>query len=170
MAESLASESTLRELLRGQRAHADPIACVEGLTPELAGRRVNGFPHSIWQLVFHMNYWMDYELKRIRGERPAYPAQADGSWPPAPATANEAEWQQASMEFRTLIEKLSALAGSHDLDRKVESMHASQEPRDYSVRDVLWQTMAHNSYHIGQITMLRRMLDAWPPQGGGDTW
>jgi uncharacterized damage-inducible protein DinB len=49
-------------------------------------------------------------------------------------------------------------------------MHANQGPRTYSVRDVLWQTMAHNSYHIGQIAMLRRMLGAWPPKAGGDTW
>jgi uncharacterized damage-inducible protein DinB len=30
--------------------------------------------------------------------------------------------------------------------------------------------MVHNSYHVGQIAMLRRMLGAWPPQSGGDTW
>ena len=170
MLNSPESESTLRELFRGKRAHADPIACVEGLTTDLAGRHVDGFPHSIWQLVFHMNYWMEYELKRIRGDRPAYPAHADGSWPSASAPANEAEWQQASTEFRTLIAELSALTENRDLNRNVESMHASQEPRDYSVHDVLCQTMVHNSYHIGQIAMLRRMLDAWPPQGGGDTW
>jgi uncharacterized damage-inducible protein DinB len=170
MAESQASEPTLRELFRGKRAHADSVACVEGLTVELASRHVDGFPHSIWQLVFHMNYWMDYELKRIRGERPAYPVHADGSWPSTSAPANEAEWLQVSADFHALIDELSALTKSPDLDRGVENMHASQGSRIYSVSDVLWQTMTHNSYHIGQIAMLRRMLGAWPPQGGGDTW
>ena len=170
MAESQAPKLTLQELFRGRRAHADPIDCVEGLTPGLAGRHVNGFPHSIWQLVFHMNYWMGYELKRIRGQRPAYPVHADGSWPSASAPADEAEWQRASTEFCTLIEKLSAVTEGRDLDREVEVINRSQEQHAYSVRDVLWQTMAHNSYHIGQIAMLRRMLDAWPPPGGGDTW
>ena len=23
-----------------------------------------GYPHSIWQIVLHMNYWMDYELQQ----------------------------------------------------------------------------------------------------------
>jgi uncharacterized damage-inducible protein DinB len=36
--------------------------------------------------------------------------------------------------------------------------------------DVLWQTLVHNSYHFGQIAMLRRVLGAWPPRGGGDSW
>ena len=35
---------------------------------------------------------------------------------------------------------------------------------------MLWQTAVHNSYHVGQIAMIRRALGAWPPQGGGDTW
>jgi uncharacterized damage-inducible protein DinB len=168
MAHSEESELTLRELFRGKRAHADPVGCIEDLTLELAQRHVDGFPHSIWQLVFHMNYWMDYEVKRILSERPAYPTHADASWPSA--LANEIEWQKASANFRRLIEELSASTEGPDLDREVENMHANQGPRTYSVRDVLWQTMAHNSYHIGQIAMLRRMLGTWPPKAGGDTW
>jgi hypothetical protein len=64
------SHRALTELLRGKGAHADPIACVEDLSAGLAARHAEGFPHSVGQLVFHMNYWMDYELRRIRGERP----------------------------------------------------------------------------------------------------
>jgi uncharacterized damage-inducible protein DinB len=168
MANLEASELTLRELFRGKRAHADPVACIEDLAFELAKRHVDGFPHSIWQLVFHMNYWMDYELKRIRGERPTYPAHADVSWPSV--AANEIEWHKASADFRSLIDELSILSEGPDLDREVEVINRSQEQRVYCVCDVLWQTMVHNSYHVGQIAMLRRMLGAWPPQSGGDTW
>jgi hypothetical protein len=75
------SSRALTELFRGKGAHADPVACVEDLSAELASRQVKGFPHSIAQLVFHMNYWMDYELRRIRGERPAYPEHASESFP-----------------------------------------------------------------------------------------
>jgi len=170
VANSQGSELTLRELFRGQRSHADPIACVEDLTAELASRQVKNFPHSIWQIVLHLNYWMDYELKRMRGERPAYPTHAEGSWPSASAPQSETEWQRACADFRTLIDELSALSENRDLGRDVENLHFSQGPRTYAVRDVLWQTMTHNSYHIGQVAMLRRMLDAWPPMGGGDTW
>jgi uncharacterized damage-inducible protein DinB len=77
------SSRALTELLRGRGAHVDPLACVEDLSDELAARQVAGFPHSVGQLVFHMNYWMDYELRRIRGERPAYPTHASESFPSA---------------------------------------------------------------------------------------
>jgi len=42
--------------------------------------------------------------------------------------------------------------------------------RSSSVAAVLWQTLVHNSYHIGQVAMLRRSLNASPPNGGGDCW
>ena len=36
--------------------------------------------------------------------------------------------------------------------------------------DVLRAMGNHVSYHGGQIALVRRMLGAWPPPGGGDTW
>jgi uncharacterized damage-inducible protein DinB len=49
-------------------------------------------------------------------------------------------------------------------------MHFKEEPVSTSVESVLWQIMVHNSYHVGQIAMLMRMLGLWPPRAGADTW
>jgi uncharacterized damage-inducible protein DinB len=165
-------EPTLTELLYGKGAHANSIACVEGLTADLASRQIGGFPHSIWQLVFHMNYWIDYELRRIRGEHPPYPAHADESWPHGPAPVDEVEWRQEAGRFTILIRDLALLANSppEELQGQVEAMHPAHAQQSSSVLAVLWQTVVHNSYHLGQITLLRRMMAVWPPQGGGDTW
>ncbi|MGA7293863.1 MAG: hypothetical protein WBW53_03630 [Terriglobales bacterium] len=54
-------DATLRELVYGKGAHVDPVASVEDISAELAARTVAGYPHSIWQIVGHMNYWMDYD-------------------------------------------------------------------------------------------------------------
>ncbi len=43
-----------------------------------------GYPHSIWQIVEHMSYWMDYELRKIAGEVLKYPEKAIESWLPHP--------------------------------------------------------------------------------------
>ena len=100
----------LTELLHGKGAHADPIACVEDISAELAVRPVQGFPHSIGQLVFHMNYWMDYELRRIRGERPAYPEHSSESFPPAPSPADAQEWDRLRSRFAGALADFSVLA------------------------------------------------------------
>lgn len=162
----------LTELLRGNGAHADPVACVEDISPDLAARQVAGFPHSIAQLLFHMNYWMDYDLRRIRGEKPPYPAHNSESFPAMAGPANADEWKRWQERFSALINDTAALAGSDraELDRQVEATHPSHQKRAHTVEAVLWQLVAHNSYHVGQIAMIRRALGTWPPRGGGDTW
>jgi len=166
------SERTLLELLYGKGAHANPLACVEDASFDLAGRRVPNFPHSIWQLVSHLNYWTDYELQRIRGENPAYPAHASQSWPTETAPASEGDWQRTVAHFKELLAKLAALAESAPdvLTREVPATHPDHARHSSTLLAVLWQTLVHNSYHLGQIAMLRQALGAWPPKGGGDTW
>ena len=162
----------LNELLRGKGAHVDPIACIEDLSAELASRQVAGFPHSIGQLVFHMNYWMDYDLRRIRGQKPPYPAHNSESFPARATPANAREWDELRKRFVALINDSAALADSpkQELRRQIEPTNPSHKERAATLEAVLWQLVTHNSYHVGQIAMIRRVLGAWPPRAGGDTW
>jgi uncharacterized damage-inducible protein DinB len=162
----------LTELLHGKGAHADPIACVEDLSADLAGRHVEGFPHSIGQLVFHMNYWMDYELRRIRGHKPTYPEHAAESFPPAASPADALEWDRMRKQFAGHLADLVALANSarEQMQRQIETVHDGDTKVAGTLEAVLCQMVAHNSYHTGQIALIRRSLGAWPPRGGGDTW
>jgi uncharacterized damage-inducible protein DinB len=164
------SQRALTELLRGKGAHADPMACVEDISAEVAARQVAGFPHSIGQLVFHMNYWMEYELRRIRGQRPKYPEHNSESFPSA--ALSDAEWTRLRTRMAELLGEFAELAKSpaHELQCDVEGVHEADKKVAGTVEDVLWQMVAHNSYHVGQIAMIRRTLGAWPPRGGGDTW
>ena len=162
------ADAILRELLHGKGAHTDAIACLDGLSAALANRRIDGYPHSISEIVAHLNYWMDYELKRIAGGAPAYPEHAIEGWPPA----SKKDWEATRDRFKNLLGDLVRLSDSSSevFQRDVPGVHAVQEPKAYSVHAVLWQMVAHNSYHLGQIALLRRCLNAWPPPGGSDTW
>ena len=157
----------LTELLGGKGAHADPIACVEDVSVDLAARRIKGFPHAIADLVFHMNYWMNYELKRIHGERPKYPERNSESFPSAPQN-----WDQLKRDFSWFLGEFAKLAGSPpaELARQLDSVQEAGKTVSGTLESVLWQMVAHNSYHTGQIATIRRALGAWPPKAGGDTW
>jgi uncharacterized damage-inducible protein DinB len=169
------TQRILVELLYGKYAHANPIACVEDVTAELAAQRAEGFPHSIWEIVWHVNYWMDYEITRIRGEDPPYPGHAAESWP-SESCPDELDWNREVERFAALIDELAGLARSDDetLERQVRAPAEVADPsyprEPVTVLDVLWQTVVHNSYHVGQVALLRRALGIWPPPGGGDSW
>jgi uncharacterized damage-inducible protein DinB len=170
-------DTTLRELVHGKGAHVDPVACVEDIPAELAARTVAGYPHSIWQIVEHINYWMDYDLSTVAGENRPYPERAIESWPahPNPAATSrsvEGQWQATIRRFTDLLARLARLAESDtaELGRKVHKLGPAQSSHESTVHAMLWQIAAHNSYHAGQIALLRRQFGAWPPERGGDTW
>ena len=166
------SSPALTELFHGQGAHADPVACVEDLSSELAVKQIAGFPHSIGHLVFHMNYWMDYELRRIRGQRPTYPEHNAESCASAPSPADAQDWDRLRTRFAALLADFGVLAKSSldEMQRQIESVHEGDKKLAGTLEAVLWQMVAHNSYHVGQIALIRRALGVWPPRGGGDTW
>jgi uncharacterized damage-inducible protein DinB len=163
-------QRALMELLRGKGAHADPVVCVEDISADVAARQVAGFPHSIGQLVFHMNYWMEYELRHIRGERPQYPEHNAESFP-APGLDAE-QWDRLRKRFTDLLAEYAGLANSspQELQREIKSGYEADKNVSGTLEAVLWQMVAHNSYHAGQIAMIRRMLGMWPPRAGGDSW
>jgi uncharacterized damage-inducible protein DinB len=142
------------------------------LSEELAGSTVSGFPHSVWQVLRHLNYWMEYDLRRIDGHAAPYPQHAADSWPVECRPANEAEWHREVLRFSKHLRELERLAESNDkvLARSVEVTTPAHAQQSNSAHAVVWQTVVHNSYHIGQIVSLRRCLNVWPPKGGGDSW
>ena len=166
------SARELTELLRGKGAHADPIVCVEDLSAQDAARAVDGFPHSIGQIVFHLNYWMNYDLRRICGDRPKYPEHSAESFPQAGTPKDSQEWDQLRRDFAWFLSEWGKLAESSpsNLQREIEPMHDAHKRISGTLEALLWQTVTHNSYHVGQIAMIRRTLGMWPPRGGGDTW
>jgi hypothetical protein len=138
-------ESTLTELLYGKGAHANPIGCIEDLPPNLASRTIEGYPHSIWQLVNHMNYWMDYELHRIAGACPAYPEHASAGWLPNSAPPTDTDWSKAVSLFRDLIAKLAELAhsGTQALSRPRAASPALLDRRRHPLATCVPQFLSH---------------------------
>ena len=115
---------------------------------------------------------MEYELKRICGERPAYPEHASESWPRGECPQDAEEWERLKTHLRELLVEFDEMAGwtRAELEREVESPHEPDKKLAATVESVLWQLIVHNAYHAGQIAMIRQALGAWPPRSGGDTW
>ena len=147
--------------LSGRDAHAPVTDVIDGLEWGLAGERAGESPHTIFEIVLHMVYWQRFALAWIEGEKPPTPEKAADSWPGPSAPADQSAWADALGEFRSGLSRFEELARKADLDAV---------RRGKSVLEILQLVAAHNSYHCGQIVLLRRQLGAWPPPGGGATW
>jgi len=160
----------LVELIYGKHAHSNPLVCVD-VSAEAAGRKPSDFSHSIWQLVWHMSYWMDYELERIAGRPAPYPEHAARSWPDVGPARSE-DWPREVQRFSELLARLAQLATlpPEERARPIAPTHDSEAQHASSLEAVLWQTLVHNSYHVGQVVQVRQAIGAWPPPAGSDTW
>ena len=150
--------------LRGRGQFVDTMRLLDELPWQQAGERPGGAEHSVFRLVGHMNYWQDVYLERAAGaERPS-PAHDEEGWPGPDAPGTEREWRDAAEHFRDGLRRAEAMAGARPLGEPLPNWGGK------SRLECLLGLALHNAYHGGQVVQLRRMLGAWPPPGGGDTW
>ena len=129
---------------------------LDGLTPEQVITKLEGWPHSMAEIVAHMLFWQKHDITTIEtGAEPEVSAGAD--WP----AVTKEDWPRLKDEF------LACLETSREMTRNPENLNRLILGGRYSVGlRMVWFT-GHNAYHLGQVVMLRRILGAWPPPGGG---
>lgn len=149
--------------LFGNMAHVSPEAVFEGLDWTLAGERPAGAPHSVWDILHHLIYWQDYCLQLLHGENPSAPEHASESWPCRQSPLDESAWQAAVSRF------LAGLAAAKTALQSDLTEALVARPEESRV-EVLQSLIGHNSYHLGQVVVLRQLLSSWPPPSGGNTW
>ena len=153
--------TALSRALSGEGAHVEHRHLFAGLDWKAAGSRPNGVPYSVFELLNHMAYWQDWVVRWLDGRQPPIPAHASGSWPGDQSPASADEWEQAVRSFLSGLEKLSRRGDEADLT-------AGEGQK--SPHEMLHTIAAHNSYHAGQVALVRQMLGSWPPPAGGLTW
>jgi uncharacterized damage-inducible protein DinB len=159
-----------RELLRrqicGEDSHVHLLVALEGVELETAGTALPGTPYTIFQILNHMIFWQEVVLERIAGRPPARPATAADGWPGKPAPSDAQAWNALVDRLATGLQTLE----TYSVDPELDLDRISEQERRRTVRQEIFMAAGHNSYHLGQIALLRRQLQSWPPPQGGDTW
>jgi uncharacterized damage-inducible protein DinB len=143
--------NAIARALSGKGAHVDPGSIFVGLDWRVAGARRERVPHSLFQLLNHMVFWQDWVVSWLDGKKPP---STSASWRSAEGPAGREEWEQAVRRFSGGLDALARRSRDPDPLSK----------RGRTTRLEMFQTVAsHNSYHAGQVVLLRRMLGTWPP-------
>jgi DinB family protein len=158
---------TARELLLEPLEFRAPEPTLDGLSPDLADRRLEGASHSIAEIVAHLAFWQDWFSRRCGGEDAPMVERAAHGWPAvAPGS-----WLIVRQQF---LGGLAGLVAWADAAGSLETplAPAIQFPplAQYSRRDALVHVANHNAHHLGQVILLRQLLGAWPPPAGSWTW
>jgi uncharacterized damage-inducible protein DinB len=150
-----ASPKAIEGLIEEWSSFTPASRALDGLTPEQAVTKLGGWPHSIAETVAHMLYWQKNDLATIEtGVEP--PVTPEENWP----VVTKEDWPRLKDEFLASLEKSREMARTENLDRLILGGRISVGLR------LVWFT-GHNAYHLGQVVLMRRIIGAWPPPGGG---
>jgi hypothetical protein len=157
MAELDALRTHVIELLQGGHAHAAFDAAVSGFPVDQAGEKPAGMAHSAWQLLEHMRIGQWDILEFTRNPKHISPQWPEGYWPERDAPQAKQDWTQSVRSFRSDLKAMVELIADPASDLLAPFPHGKGQTL---LREALL-VADHNSYHLGQLVMLRRLLGAW---------
>jgi DinB family protein len=143
------------KLLEGGMAHLKLQDEIEAFPFDRAATTVNGAPYNAWQLLEHIRIAQHDILEFSRSESHVSPSWPDGYWPENEAPRDLEEWNQSISQVLDDLEAMKKLVNNPAVD-----IHAKIPWGDGQtvLREALL-VADHNAYHLGQLVMLRRMLD-----------
>jgi hypothetical protein len=155
---SASSDQALRHqlvaLLKGDQAHADFDSSIGDWPIQLAGVKVANFPHTAWMLLEHMRLaqWDLLEFSR----NPKYVARKwpEEYWPTSEAPPSEKAWTASIAAFKKDLKAVEDLVTNSKTDLNWQIPWGD---RQTILREILL-VADHNSYHLGQLVMLRKSI------------
>lgn len=148
-------------LLRKGNAHMTLEEVVEDFPPARINDTPPHMPYSPWHIVEHIRR-AQLDIIRFIQE----PDYISPQWPqgyfPAPAEKTDAAgWRKTVEDFLADRAVLEKMAGDPATDLFAPLAHA----KDYTIFRQILLAADHNAYHIGELSMMRQVMQAWPPGG-----
>ena len=141
-------------LLNGDGAHLDFDAIVKEIPAKHRGARPKGGEHSPWEVLEHLRITQQDVLGSINDPGHASPDFPSGYWPGSASPPSEKAWDQCAAAFRADLKALTEIAANPSRDLLMPLPAGEGQ----TVLRKLFMLADHNSYHLGQMLLLRQLL------------
>ena len=149
--------SELAKALDWGDAHAGFDAAVKDFPAALRGKRIEGLPHSAWEVLEHLRIAQHDILDFSRNPKYKERKWPDEYWPTSPEPPDDKAWERSVAAFRRDRAAVKQLASDAKvrLDKRIP--HGTGQTY---LREILL-IVDHNAYHVAELVMLRRLLGVW---------
>ncbi|MCK8494990.1 DinB family protein [Spirosoma sp. RP8] len=144
-------------LLRKSEAHQSFDDAIKNLPTDLRGVKPDNLPYSIWQLVDHIRIAQWDILEFSRDPNHQSPDWPEGYWTKELQPSDEAAWERALNQIRQDRDAFIDLL--NDPERDLYEPFAYGQGQNL-LREALL-IADHSAYHVGEIIIIRRLLNAW---------
>lgn len=147
----------LISLIDKGNAHASFEDAVKEIPMDLLTKAPDGLPYSIWQLVEHIRITQWDIVEFCTNPDHQSPKWPDEYWPPAVVAVTEREWENSLAKIKKDRARFFDVLKHQETD-----LYA---PFDYGDGQSIFREALliadHNSYHVGEIIVIRRLLGNW---------
>lgn len=150
-----ALRSHLVNLLTKAEAHVDLRTSLENFPRGLRGNKPQGAPHTAWQLLEHMRIAQWDILQFCLHAKHKSPKWPDDYWPQTEAPADDKAWDKSVRSFLSDLNAVCEMVKDPKLDLLAKIPHGDGQTY---FREALL-VADHNAYHLGQLVLMRRMLE-----------
>lgn len=147
----------LTDLLDKGNAHVTLDEALKNIPFEILDKKPGGLPYSIWQIAEHIRIAQWDILEFSHNSKHKSPKWPDEYWPVETRPKSESQWEKCILDIK------------EDRKRFIELLNKNSghlfEPFSYGNGQTLLREALvladHNSYHTGEIIILRRLLKEW---------
>jgi uncharacterized damage-inducible protein DinB len=143
----------LLELLAGKSAHIDLETVLNEFPLDEINTRLENAPHTAWELLEHLRIAQRDIVEFSRDANHVSPKFPDGYWNKEEAAAED--WQTSSRQILNDLQTMRELITDEKTDLLAKIPHGDGQT---VLREALL-VADHNTYHLGQIAFLMRILE-----------
>ncbi len=147
----------LINLLSKEQAHISLENSLTGLKPENRAKKPKEGLHSVWDELEHIRITQEDILKYMVDPEWKSPSWPDEYWPADKDQVSDEEWNNSLNQCISDRDEMLKIIKSRGSDITDAIPHA--QVHTY-LREVLI-TAQHNSYHVAQIALIRKMIGDW---------
>ena len=148
----------LVKLLEGGQAFLTFHQALKDVKPELRNTRPSKEIHSIWENLEHMRIAQEDILKYTIDPEWESPDWPKSYWPKNTGVVDDKTWNNSVAFFLKDREDVIKLAKNEKIDLTSIIPHIKEHTY---LREILL-VADHSAYHLGQIVMVRKLLNDWP--------
>lgn len=142
--------------------HGPSYMTFDDVVADFPMKHINIRPPNVtytpWHLLEHMRIAQRDILEYIQDEDYHHPSWPADYWPAADARADAKAWKKTIAEFRKDRAALEKIAADPRVALGAPLPYA---PKHTLIRELLIVS-EHNTYHIGELAILRQVMGAWP--------
>jgi len=146
--------TTLHSVLDGEPWFGRSVmSLLQETDPAVVYKKPNENSHSLIEVLYHMNTWAEFTLKRLeKVEEKNLAGFEKLDW--REIDPSEHTWEKGIAQFKVTHDLIIELLETKDDDL----LSGDVDYREYNFRFLLYGIIQHDIYHSGQIAYLNKLL------------